>query len=73
MANSLQDQYDPDQAIHRQMIGFSELIKRNLGETIRTDTTRTINELPVPFRVRPSDAVRASHESHHLTAALSRR
>ena len=44
MANSLQDQYDPDQAIHRQMIGFSELIKRNVRETIsyRYETYRTI-------------------------------
>jgi hypothetical protein len=29
-----QDQYDPDQAIHRQMIGFSELVKRNVRESI---------------------------------------
>jgi len=44
MANSLHDQYDPDQAIHRQMIAFSELIKRNLGEAFsyRYETTTTI-------------------------------
>jgi predicted alpha/beta superfamily hydrolase len=50
MANSLQDQYDPDQAIHRQMIGFSELIKRALKETIsyRYDTYENYPHVPFP-------------------------
>ena len=50
MANSLHDQYDPDQAIHRQMIGFSELIKRNLGETLsyRYDTYENYPHVPFP-------------------------
>ena len=50
MANSLHDQYDPDQAIHRQMIGFSELIKRNLGEAIsyRYETYEDYPHVPFP-------------------------
>jgi hypothetical protein len=50
MANSLQDQYDPDQAIHRQMIGFSELIKRNARETIsyRYETYENYPHVPFP-------------------------
>jgi predicted alpha/beta superfamily hydrolase len=50
MANSLQDQYDPDQAIHRQMIGFSELIKRNVRETMsyRYETYENYPHVPFP-------------------------
>ena len=50
MANSLQDQNDPDQAIHRQMVGFSELIKRDLGEAIsyRYETYEDYPHVPFP-------------------------
>ena len=50
MANSLQDQYDPDQAIHRQMSGFSELIKRNLRGSIsfRYETYENYPHVPFP-------------------------
>ena len=50
MANSLHDQYDPDQAIHRQMIGFSELIKRDLRETLsyRYETYENYPHVPFP-------------------------
>lgn len=50
MANSLKDQYDPDQAIHRQMGGFSELIKRDLGEAIsyRYETYADYPHVPFP-------------------------
>jgi predicted alpha/beta superfamily hydrolase len=34
MANSLRDQNDPDQTIHRQMIEFSRILKAKLGEAI---------------------------------------
>ena len=49
LANSLQDQYDPDQVIHRQMIGFSELIKRNVRETISYRYETYENYPHVPF------------------------
>jgi uncharacterized protein len=50
MANSLHDQYDPDQAIHRQMLGFSELIKRNLRDRIsyRYETYENYPHVPLP-------------------------
>jgi predicted alpha/beta superfamily hydrolase len=50
MANSLRDQNDPDQAIHRQMVGFSELIKRDLGEAIsyRYETYGDYPHVPFP-------------------------
>jgi len=49
MANSLRDQNDPDQAIHRQMVGFSELIQRDLGEAI-SYRYKTYEDYPhVPF------------------------
>ena len=50
MANSLHDQYDPDHAIHRQMVGFSQLIKRNLGEAIsyRYETYDNYPHVPFP-------------------------
>jgi len=50
MANSLQDENDPDQAIHRQMIGFSESIKRNLGEgfSYRYETYKDYPHVPFP-------------------------
>jgi predicted alpha/beta superfamily hydrolase len=50
MANSLHDQYDPDQAIHRQMVEFSELIKRNLGDAIsyRYETYENYPHIPFP-------------------------
>ena len=50
MANSLRDQNDPDQAIHRQMVGFSELIKRDLGEAIsyRYETYEDYPHVPFP-------------------------
>jgi predicted alpha/beta superfamily hydrolase len=50
MANSLHDQDDPDQAIHRQMIGFSELITRTLKETLayRYETYENYPHVPFP-------------------------
>jgi predicted alpha/beta superfamily hydrolase len=50
MANSLKDQYDPDQAIHRQMMGLSELIERNVGETLsyRYETYENYPHVPFP-------------------------
>ena len=50
MANSLQDQNDPDQAIHRRMMGFSELIKRHLGDAIsyRYETYPDYPHVPFP-------------------------
>jgi predicted alpha/beta superfamily hydrolase len=50
MANSLQDQYDPDRAIHRQMTGFSELIERNVKATIsyRYETYENYPHVPFP-------------------------
>ena len=41
MANSLRDQNDPEQIIHRQMIEFSRSLKDKLGETMFIDTKRT--------------------------------
>jgi predicted alpha/beta superfamily hydrolase len=49
MANSLQDQNDPDQAIHRQMVEFSELIRRSLGETTSYRYGTYANYPHVPF------------------------
>lgn len=49
MANSLRDQYDPDQVIHRQMIEFSELVKEKLGGGI-SYRYKTYQDYPhVPF------------------------
>jgi len=50
MANSLRDQYDPDQAIHRQMLEFSGLVKDKLGEAIsyRYETYRDYPHVPFP-------------------------
>jgi len=50
MANSLQDRYDPDQTIHRQMVEFSKLIKDKLGETIsyRYETYPDYPHVPFP-------------------------
>jgi predicted alpha/beta superfamily hydrolase len=50
MANSLRDQNDPDQAIHRQIIGFAELIRRHLGEasSYRYQTYRDYPHVPFP-------------------------
>jgi predicted alpha/beta superfamily hydrolase len=57
MANSLKDQYDPTQAIHRQMIGFSELITRSLGEAL-SYRYKTYDDYPhVPFPC-PYDGLR---------------
>jgi predicted alpha/beta superfamily hydrolase len=50
MANSLKDQYDPDQTIHRQMVGFFELIKRHVGGAIsyRYETYEDYPHVPLP-------------------------
>ena len=50
MANSLRDQYDPDQTIHRQMIQFSRLVKDKLGEAIsyRYETYQDYPHVPFP-------------------------
>jgi predicted alpha/beta superfamily hydrolase len=50
MANSLRDQYDPDQAIHRQMIEFSGLVKDKLGDAMsyRYETYRDYPHVPFP-------------------------
>jgi hypothetical protein len=50
MANSLNDQYDPNQVIHRQMIEFSELITRNARDTIsyRYETYDNYPHVPFP-------------------------
>ena len=50
MANSLRDQYDPDQTIHRQMLEFSGLVKDKLGEAIsyRYETYRDYPHVPFP-------------------------
>jgi predicted alpha/beta superfamily hydrolase len=50
MANSLRDQYDPDQTIHRQMIEFSGLVKDKLGEAIsyRYETYQDYPHVPFP-------------------------
>ena len=57
MANSLHDQYDPDQSIHRRMVGFSTLVKDKLGETI-SYRYKTYEDYPhVPFPC-PYDGLR---------------
>ena len=50
MANSLRDQYDPDQTIHHQMIEFSALIKAKLGKAIsyRYETYQDYPHVPFP-------------------------
>jgi predicted alpha/beta superfamily hydrolase len=50
MANSLRDQYDPDQTIHRQMIEFSALVKGKLGDAMsyRYETYRDYPHVPFP-------------------------
>ena len=50
MANSLRDQYDPDQTIHRQMIAVSGLVKDKLGEAMayRYETYREYPHVPFP-------------------------
>jgi predicted alpha/beta superfamily hydrolase len=50
MANSLRDQYDADQTIHRQMIEFSALVKQTLGEAIsyRYETYKDYPHVPFP-------------------------
>ena len=50
MANSLRDQYDPDQTIHRQMGEFSALVKDKLGATIsyRYETYQDYPHVPFP-------------------------
>lgn len=50
MANSLQDQYDPEQIIHRQMIEFSRLLKDKLGDAIayRYATYQDYPHVPFP-------------------------
>ena len=49
MANSLRDQYDPDQTIHRQMIEFSGLVKDKLGEAMSYRYETYQNYPHVPF------------------------
>ena len=57
MANSLQDQYDPDQAIHRQMVEFTALVKEKLGHAISYQY-KTYEDYPhVPFPC-PYDGLR---------------
>ncbi len=50
MANSLRDQYDPDQTIHRQMVEFSGLVKDKLGEAMsyRYETYPDYPHVPFP-------------------------
>jgi predicted alpha/beta superfamily hydrolase len=50
MANSLQDQYDPEQTIHRQMIEFSRLLTDKLGDAIsyRYETYQDYPHVPFP-------------------------
>jgi predicted alpha/beta superfamily hydrolase len=50
MANSLRDQYDPDQTIHRQMIAFSGLVEAKLGAAIayRYETYKDYGHVPFP-------------------------
>lgn len=50
MANSLRDQYDPDQTIHRQMMKFSSLVKEKLGDAIsyRYETYQDYPHVPFP-------------------------
>jgi predicted alpha/beta superfamily hydrolase len=49
MGNSLQDRYDPDQEIHRRMIGFSELIQSKLRDTISYQYVTYEDHPHVPF------------------------
>ena len=48
--DSLRDQYDPDQAIHRQMVEFSALVKDKLGAAIsyRYETYQDYPHVPFP-------------------------
>jgi len=57
MANSLRDQYDPDQAIHRQMIEFSRVVKDKLGDAMsyRYQTYQDYPHVPFPC---PYDGLR---------------
>lgn len=50
MANSLRDQYDPDQSIHRQMLEFSGLVKDKLGTAIayKYETYQDYPHVPFP-------------------------
>ena len=50
MANSLRDQYDPEQTIHRQMVEFSSLVKDKLGEVLsyRYETYQNYPHVPFP-------------------------
>jgi predicted alpha/beta superfamily hydrolase len=50
LANSLHDQYDPDRAIHRQMVAFSTLIERNVKDTMsyRYETYENYPHVPFP-------------------------
>ena len=50
MANALRDRYDPDQAIHRQMLRFSGLIAQQLGDTMsfRYETYPDYPHVPFP-------------------------
>ena len=50
MANSLRDQYDPDQSIHRRMMEFSGLVKAKLGDAIsyRYETYQDYPHVPFP-------------------------
>jgi hypothetical protein len=50
MANSLRDQYDPEQTIHRQMIEFSRLLGDKLGEAMsyRYETYQDYPHVPFP-------------------------
>ena len=50
LANSLRDQYDPEQAIHRQMVEFSGQVKDKLGDAMsyRYETYRDYPHVPFP-------------------------
>jgi predicted alpha/beta superfamily hydrolase len=50
MANSLRDQYDPDQTIHRQMLQFSAFVNDKLGEatSYRYETYQDYPHVPFP-------------------------
>jgi uncharacterized protein len=50
MANSLRDQYDPDQTIHRQMVELSGLVKDKLGKVMayRYETYQDYPHIPFP-------------------------
>ncbi|MEB2774183.1 alpha/beta hydrolase-fold protein [Algoriphagus sp. D3-2-R+10] len=49
MANSLNDPYDPDRVIHKQLADFSELIKNRLGERISYKYVTYADYTHVPF------------------------